>query len=79
MKKVIVFFLILLVGCSSANIEAEQNKRFNQVYNQDTLMIFQDEETGCRYLIFMDYISNGAGAGGMTPLLKSDGTPDCKN
>lgn len=34
------------------------------------LQIVTDHKTGCRYLM--------ADASGMTPLLKADGTPDCK-
>nr|BDD45846.1 hypothetical protein 6 [Bacillaceae bacterium] len=41
-----------------------------QDYN---ISITTDTQTGCRYLIF-----DGDRRGGITPLLKSDGTPDCQ-
>ena len=51
---------------------AKEN-RFTKVYSQgtiDTAEIWVDQETGVNYL----YVRNG-NAGGLTPLLKPDGTP----
>ena len=50
-----------------------KENRFRKVYSQGTLNtaeIWVDQETGVNYL----YVRNG-NAGGLTPLLKSDGTP----
>ena len=49
------------------------NKRFKKVYVQGTINtaeIWVDKETGVNYL----YVRNG-NAGGLTPLLKADGSP----
>ena len=50
---------------------AYQDDRFVYIYSQTDRGVIEDEGTGCRYLIVW-----GEGTG-VTPLLKSDGTPDC--
>ena len=53
-----------------------KEKRFEKVYSNNggmsgpVTMILVDKETGVNYL----YVGNGYG-GGLTPLLKPDGTP----
>ena len=54
--------------------EPKKTERFTRVYSQggfgSTIQIWVDKVTGVNYL----YQSSGYG-GGLTPLLKSDGTP----
>jgi predicted nucleic acid-binding protein len=62
--------LLFLTSCSSA--QANNNEeRFTNEYN-DNLHISTDTKTGCKYLIF-----EASNRGGITPLLNSDGKPDC--
>lgn len=66
---------MILTGCSTASTgsqESQDKKRFNN-YNQD-LIITTDNKSGCKYIIFSGY-----NEGGITPLLKADGTPDCES
>jgi hypothetical protein len=51
-------------------VDASQKERFTK--KDDSFYITEDKETGCKYLIY-DYPYKG----GITPLLKSDGTVDC--
>jgi hypothetical protein len=71
MKKLLIVgsTLILLAACSSA--QASKKERFTSGYD-NRLNISTDTKTGCKYLIF-----DWSHQGGITPLLKSDGTPDC--
>lgn len=62
---IILSSIFVLGACSS--VEAG-NSRFDN----SSLYISRDNETGCKYLIYERYK-----LGGVTPLLKSDGTPDC--
>ena len=55
---------------------AKQNDRFLKTYSQGSSFgthqqIWVDKQTGVNYL----YITRGGYAGGLTPLLKADGTP----
>jgi hypothetical protein len=43
------------------------------VVKDDALKVYKDKNTKCKYLIYDGYREDG-----ITPLLKSDGTPDCK-
>ena len=51
---------------------AKKEKRFEKVYSQDmgSVIILVDKQTGVNYLF-----GQSGYAGGLTPLLKSDGTP----
>ena len=51
---------------------AKKEKRFIKTYSQEmgSAVIYVDKQTGVNYL----FISNGY-SGGLTPLLKSDGSP----
>ncbi|SAL71109.1 hypothetical protein AWB69_08550 [Caballeronia udeis] len=74
------WLLVLLatsVGCSAyaAGAESRQatnaySSRFTRETTEDiNIQVETDHETGCRYLI--------AENRGITPMLKSNGTPDC--
>lgn len=76
-KKVLCLTILMfaLVACASDNnsvVEAEKEGRFNTY--DEMLHITTDKETGCKYLIFNNYMSN---TGGITPLLNKDGVADC--
>lgn len=64
---------IILVGCMGGGRvkEAQAESRYDRLYN-DNLEISTDNETGCKYIAYLGY-----NRGGITPLLKIDGTPDC--
>ena len=51
---------------------AKEEKRFQKIYSQSmgSTAIFVDRETGVNYLFVQSVY-----AGGLTPLLKPDGTP----
>jgi len=78
MRKVLimVFTLIILSSCSQQpsvpNEEGrtEDEPRFTK--SDMRLDITEDRETGCKYLIY-DWDRRA----GVTPLLNSEGTPDC--
>ncbi len=76
MKKMLLIVIMgsLLAGCSAKKIELQQVKRFDVEEKQenDGFYVVKDNESGCRYLLYTSY-----GSGGITPLLKSDGEPDC--
>lgn len=74
------WLLVLLAAVAQVGAHAENAEpksaanayysRFTRETTEDiNLQMETDHETGCRYLI--------AGGQGITPLLKSDGTPDC--
>lgn len=73
MLKKILFLLaiiaIITTACGTA--EAGKQSRFTN-YSGSHMEISEDTVTGCKYLVYS--ISN---KGGITPLLKSDGTVDC--
>jgi hypothetical protein len=65
------------VGCSAHAASTESKQAYNAYPSRFTrettedinIQVETDHETGCRYLI--------AENRGITPLLKSNGTPDC--
>ncbi len=62
----------LLFGCSSTQAAEEGESRFTTIYNGGAYGndIIQDTETKCKYVTYNS-------VGGITPLLRSDGRPDC--
>lgn len=74
MKKAITIFGVtaFLFGCSSTQAAEEGESRFITIYNDRDYGndIIQDTETNCKYIKYNS-------AGGITPLLRSDGRPDC--
>ncbi|MGD7047013.1 hypothetical protein FZC83_02095 [Rossellomorea marisflavi] len=67
--------LFLIASCSlflgaCGQVQANQKERFSS--HNHMLSVSKDSETGCKYLI-LEWDKRG----GITPLLKSDGTPDC--
>lgn len=70
MKKIYILLIILLLVSACSSTEASREERFT--VNDKALYITTDKETGCKYLLF-----DWNRVGGITPLLKSDGTPDC--
>jgi len=74
MKKAIAICGVaaFLFGCSSTQAADENEDRFKVVstgepYEEE---IIQDTQTGCKYIKYMH-------RGGITPLLRADGRPDC--
>lgn len=78
-KKVVflIILLILIVGCSATaeSSDGSNDERFNVIssYGYNTYKILKDNQTGCKYLKYI-----GTQNSVITPLLKSDGTPDCE-
>lgn len=77
MKKIVLIAMatLLLSACNSddtTSSDKQKDERFSS-YSGSTLSITQDSESGCRYIIY----SHKSNKGGITPLLKADGTPDC--
>lgn len=87
MKKITALLLVLsmfLVGCGGVedrSVEHEERKQIREElreqekdrFSNSNYYIILDRVTGCKYLEY--YNTYG---GGVTPLLKSDGTPDCE-
>jgi hypothetical protein len=72
-KSLIVLSIFMLTACGSAKVEGKDKERFVYHNTGDTnLYVVEDTETNCKYLQFEGYRE-----GGITTLLKSDGTPDC--
>lgn len=71
MKKILVVITGLLIVTACGSVEADKEDRFSRYDTQ--LKITVDKETDCKYVIWRDYQK-----GGITPLLKKDGTPDCE-
>jgi hypothetical protein len=69
-KGIAVLSVLLLSACGT--VEASKESRFTET--DGYLDITTDKETGCKYLISTEHNFGG----GITPLLKSDGTPDCE-
>ncbi|PAD70591.1 hypothetical protein CHH83_01970 [Bacillus sp. 7586-K] len=67
MKKGLIIMSSVFVLGSCSSVEADDSR-----FDNSSLYISSDNETGCKYLIYEGYK-----LGGITPLLKSDGTPDC--
>lgn len=71
----------IMMACGSMSTDADSEmstntnseERFSE-YNED-LSITTDKITGCKYIIYSDV---HIGAGGITPLMLSDGTQDCE-
>jgi hypothetical protein len=62
----------ILIGCEQeVNEPVDKSVRFSGMHG--TITIVTDNETGCRYL--RERYGQGVG---LTPLLKSDGKPDCQ-
>lgn len=70
-KKLIAAILtvtLLIAGCESVNVDAEQDNTMEGVEFTDTYSIYANKDTGVMYL----FIENG---GGITVMLNTDGTP----
>ena len=75
MKKIMLLLVVLVLSACSLQVEGEGkgNERFSTTStNEFGLYIVKDKETNCKYLEYSEDRK-----GGITPLLKSDGTPDC--
>lgn len=72
-KKIIVMLVLIMIltACGTAT-EAGQEERFT--YGDWYLSVTEDTTTGCKYILYQEVKGSG-----ITPLLKSDGTPDCSN
>ncbi len=72
MKKIILFIcLACLSGCKEKPRKTdttEPEKRLSEI-EFGRLSIYKDAETGCEYI--------ASNYGGVTPVLKADGTPKC--
>lgn len=66
--------ILLLFGCAAEPAELSEREVEKERFDDSHYSIIEDSETGCRYLEF-----NGINNGGVTVLMKSDGTPDCGN
>lgn len=73
---VALFLALTLSACSTSDLKEIAKPANYRIVDseQGDYRIATDQKTGCRYLVF-DSISHEAG--GITPLLKSNGTPDC--
>lgn len=70
-KKILAAILtatLLITGCESVNVSAEQDEKIITVERGSYYAIFADNDTGVMYL----YIRNH---GGLTVMLNADGTP----
>jgi hypothetical protein len=63
---------ISLVACASGEESEIERLNSGERFSHSDMYITTDNKTGCKYLIYKD-----VNEGGLTPLLKSDGTPDC--
>ncbi len=75
MKKMLLIVIMgsMLAGCSTKNDEPQQVDRFDVEQKQKyEFYVVKDKESGCRYLLY-----SGRNGGAITPLLKSNGEPDC--
>lgn len=68
---VLTLSITALAGCGTDKNASKKDNRFADAgFFSNDIEIVTDQETGCKYA------SKGA-TGGITPLLKTDGTPDC--
>lgn len=68
----IITATLLIAGCESANVGAEQDKMLTEVEYSGVYTIYADKGTGVMYL----YVEYGRGFGaGLTVMLNADGTP----
>ncbi len=74
MKKIILLSAIVLSGCGSYTPPTEETKL--ETRESDDISVWIDKDTGCEYLVFMDYAGQGA-AGGITPRMELDGSQVC--
>lgn len=74
-KKLIAAILtvtLLIAGCESVNVDAEQDNTMEGVEFTDTYSIYADKDTGVMYL----FVGGGYKEGcGLTVMLNADGTP----
>lgn len=68
----IISSIVVLSACGTVAESKEDERFITKDTNNYELYTIEDSETGCKYLQF-----EGDREGGITPLLKSDGTPDC--
>ena len=65
---VVAWVAFFAIGCSDGQTTKADNSRFSD----SGAYIIEDYQTGCKYLKH-----DGGNDGGLTILLKEDGTPDC--
>lgn len=84
MKKILslLVVILLLVACSISETTvatSDTQARFTSEtffdHSNSNVHIIKDTETGCKYLIASEFQAGYGTA--ITPLLKSDGTPNC--
>lgn len=68
----LIGFTLLLTACGSPSVE--KDGRFSE--HDDKLTITTDKVSGCKYIVLL-YDGGYDGAGGITPLLRNDGTHVC--
>lgn len=75
MKKVLIvlFISVFATACNTTESGKETSEEDRFTKNSHALYVTTDKETRCKYLVF-----DWSNKGGITPLLKSDGTPDCE-
>lgn len=59
---------LLITGCESVNVSAEQDEKIITVERGSYYAIFADNDTGVMYLYIRNY-------GGLAVMLNADGTP----